>query len=324
MKNSKPVILILFICTLLYVQTGCQVDSINKQHNSEIFKTFEKQRQYIDLYNKNLKLWPVNYSEKYVKTKFGETYVLTCGKQDAPPLILLHSMSSSSIQWYVNVSELSKHYRVYTIDRIGDLGKSIAKIHPANLDDLSEWLSEVMDSLSLKKVDMIGHSYGGWITMGFAIRKPKRINKIVLLSPGSSILETEGKFMWLGFKASYFPRTNKSIKKFQDYICLNDTIVSKQMKVGFKNWTPPKETAKPTVFTDQELRKLNCPVLFLMGENDVIYNANDAIIRADSCILNCNTELIPNAGHNVIIEQPNIVNGIILKFLSDSNTRETL
>ena len=60
-----------------------------------------------------------------VPTSYGRTFVRISGPADAPPLVLLPGGGSSLLMWAPNVAALSERYRVYAIDRLGDIGRSV-------------------------------------------------------------------------------------------------------------------------------------------------------------------------------------------------------
>src|SRR6187455_1571015 len=70
--------------------------------------------------------WPVAFNELTVPTSFGETYVIVSGPVDAPPVILLHALLATAASWYRNVEALSRSYRVYVIDIVGEGNKTCA------------------------------------------------------------------------------------------------------------------------------------------------------------------------------------------------------
>jgi pimeloyl-ACP methyl ester carboxylesterase len=45
------------------------------------------------------------------------------------------------------------------------------------------WLDAVLDRLGIETTDVCGHSYGGWIGLGYALHAPARVNRLVLLDP---------------------------------------------------------------------------------------------------------------------------------------------
>jgi pimeloyl-ACP methyl ester carboxylesterase len=71
----------------------------------------------------------------------------------------------------------------------------------------------------------------------------------------------------------------------------------------------------PTVYSDEELGALKMPVLLLIGENEVIYNAKKALARARQLIPDLTGELVPECGHDISFSQQEIVNERMLSFL---------
>ena len=71
----------------------------------------------------------------------------------------------------------------------------------------------------------------------------------------------------------------------------------------------------PTVLSDDELCSISIPTLFLVGENEVIYSAPEAIGRLNSVAPQIKTELIPDAGHDLTIVQSILVNKKVVEFL---------
>lgn len=74
-------------------------------------------------------------------------------------------------------------------------------------------------------------------------------------------------------------------------------------------------TMYPTVFTDQELKQIDLPTLLLIGSAEKIYRPLKAIDRAQRLMPDLTAEIIPNAGHLLIMDQPEIINALILRFL---------
>ncbi len=73
----------------------------------------------------------------------------------------------------------------------------------------------------------------------------------------------------------------------------------------------------PTIFSDDELRKIQAPVLLLIGDHEVIYKPEDAIRRASRLVPNLKTEIIPNANHIAEYTAPVFVNTAIINFLAN-------
>ena len=74
---------------------------------------------------------------------------------------------------------------------------------------------------------------------------------------------------------------------------------------------------RPPVFTDEDLRLINAPTLLLYGEQDVVYDLNAVRMRVARLPANFHIEVIPNAGHVLDYDQPEVVSGRIASFIRD-------
>lgn len=124
-----------------------------------------------------------NYSmsliNKYLKIGNLRVRYLTAG-EGGPPLVLVHGLGASAEVWKDNIRELAAGYRVYAPDLIGfgHTDKPDIKYSPF---DFLAFLKDFIDALGLEKVNMIGQSLGGGISLLYAIENPDRVNKLILV-----------------------------------------------------------------------------------------------------------------------------------------------
>jgi pimeloyl-ACP methyl ester carboxylesterase len=76
----------------------------------------------------------------------------------------------------------------------------------------------------------------------------------------------------------------------------------------------PSNQLPPPVYTDDELRQIQTPMLLLIGDHEVIYNPERVIRRATRLVAGLKAEIIPNANHNAQVTAPDMVNEKILEF----------
>ena len=95
------------------------------------------------------------------------------------PLVILHGLFGSSDNWRGLAKQLAKQVQVITVDlrNHGYSPHSPEQNYQLMVDDLVE----LLDELSLKKVDIIGHSVGGKVAMAFAQHYQNRVNKLVVV-----------------------------------------------------------------------------------------------------------------------------------------------
>ena len=281
-----------------------------------IFASPEGRTTYLKAYEDMFSLWKVPHDAIEVKTKHGRTHVNACGPGDGYPLVLLHAAGLSSTVWFANIAALSARHRVYAVDVIGDAGKSMADRLMEKRTDYAEWLRELFDGLNIERCDLMGHSYGGWLTLNMALAHPNRLQKIVLLAPAASYYPLSfitKLILYLG-EFKIHPPARSMLKTIAAKGTILEETFIHLMEVVTRYCR--SATMYPTVYTEEELRQVDHPALLLIGSEEKIYNPQKAIKRAQSWMPDLTAEIIPDAGHLLIMDRPDIINARILKFLS--------
>lgn len=282
-----------------------------------IFATPDGRAKYMAAYEAMFTLWKVPYDSIDVQTGYGSTRINVSGPGDGHPLVLLHGAGLSSTAWFANITELSVKHRVYAVDVIGDAGRSIAECLMEKRLDYAEWLREVFDGLNIEKSYLLGHSYGGWLTLNMALVYPDRLKRIVLLAPAASIYPMN--FLTkLGLHLTVFKFLRPSARSMFKMIASKGAVFEETFIHLMEMVTRYCVSAImfPTMYTDEELRQIELPALLLIGAGEKIYNPKKALERAARLIPNLTAEIIPNVGHTLNMEQPEIINSRILDFLS--------
>ncbi|MBW2409935.1 MAG: alpha/beta hydrolase [Deltaproteobacteria bacterium] len=281
-----------------------------------IFATSEGRAKYMAAYEAMFSLWKVPHDSMDVKTSYGSTHINVTGPADGNPLVVLHAAGLSSTVWFANIAELSAHHRVFAVDVIGDAGKSVANRLLDKRTDYAKWLKEVFDGLKIERCQLVGHSYGGWLTLNMALAYPERLHKIVLLAPAASF-RSFGFITKLMFFLGEF-KIHPPAKSVLKAAAAKGTVLEETFIHLMEEVTRYCRSAimYPTVFTDQELKQIDLPTLLLIGAGEKIYNAQKSIQRAQQWMPGLTAEIIPDAGHLLIMDQPEIINARILRFLS--------
>jgi pimeloyl-ACP methyl ester carboxylesterase len=278
-----------------------------------MFKTPEGQARYFAAYDATLALWPTTVEPIDLPTRFGPTHVNACGPEDAPPLVLLPGAAISSTMWYPNVGALSRDYRVYAPDIIGEMGKSISTCPITKPAEFVDWLLDVFDGLRLERAQVVGISLGGYLALTLAHSVPERVAKLVLLSP-ATLLAIRPRFYLRVAAAILVPFLSAETRQ-----ALFLGIASPNAAPAIKQLMTPTDfrykMSFPKVNTDDELRHIQAPTLLLLGEHEVIYNPRTALKRAVSLIPRIEADIIPGVGHALNLDQPERVNQRIVEFL---------
>lgn len=283
------------------------------------FKTPEGEAQYRAAYAASLRLWPAEHESLDIPTRFGLTHVIGCGEHSGDPVLLLPAMSLSATMWYATVPALCREFRCFAVDFPSDMGLSAGQNPPASRAGCVAWLREVLDRLSIVRASIIGASYGGFLALNYAIAEPKRMKKLVLVSPAAGIVALPRSFYARMFLALLVPG-RPAVERIMDWIFADrfplDSPVIQQVIVGSKS-LKPQIKVYPIVFKDGEIAGLSMPVCLLLGEKEVCYSSEAAAKRARQMLPRAVVEIVPNVGHLLVMERPDIVNPRISRFLLD-------
>lgn len=260
-------------------------------------------------YRDVLEHWPVARTELHVPTRQGSTFVIACGLEAAPPVVLLHGSQANSAAWMADIPLWSEKFRLYAVDMIGEPGLS-AKVRPElGTDAHALWLDDVLAGLGLSRAAFVGTSLGGWLALDYVIRRPGAVVAPALICPGG--IGRQKNFLlkalpllllgpWgqrkmrelvFGPAPEVLPETMRSFASLMDEI-------GKAIK--------PRTTTIPRL-SDAQLRALDMPILAIVGGRDVLLDSADTRDRlqrhaphAEICFLEEGYHFLPDQAARVI------------------------
>lgn len=96
-------------------------------------------------------------------------------------VVLLHGFLENSTMWKNVTEALQKTHRVITIDLLGH-GKTgnLGYVHTMKM--YAEAVEAVLNHLHLRRVQIIGHSMGGYVVLAFAEKHPEKVKALCLLN----------------------------------------------------------------------------------------------------------------------------------------------
>jgi pimeloyl-ACP methyl ester carboxylesterase len=109
---------------------------------------------------------------------------LESGPPDGPPVLLLHGLLSDATTWERALPALAaRGLRVIALDLPGH-GESAKPQGSYLLDDFALTLDAALPLLGMESATIVGHSFGGAITVHFGYHYPNRVQRQVLVSAG--------------------------------------------------------------------------------------------------------------------------------------------
>ena len=264
-----------------------------------IYKTEAGEREILRRYEHTLASWPVPAEHLRVPTREGDTFVLVCGPDDVPPLLLLHGSGSNATMWMGDITAWAKHFRVHAVDMIGEPGLSAPSRPPLDSAAYALWLDDVLDHLGLDRAAITGASLGGWLALDYATRRPDRVERLALLCPGGVGRQKIGFLLTvLLYKPFGQWGTRRSIKAVAGVDARATPEIAEYLTLMFTHFLPRRD--RLPVFPDEALRRLTMPVLAIVGGRDAMFDSHDTAERVNRTVPHADVVVLPDVAHAVI------------------------
>ena len=248
--------------------------------------------------------WPTRHVQLRIPTCHGETFVLACGHEKAPPLVLFHGGMTTSVMWARSAAAWSEHFRVLAVDLIGEPGFSAASRPSLTTDDHARWLDDVWNALDIESAAVVGASLGGWLALDYAIRRPAKISNLALLAPAGvgrlrlGFLLKAGPLLLMGpWGHRRALNLDMGFDPGEEMSAEGETFVS-FLRLAQRHYVA---RARPIpTFTDRMLRTIKVPVMAIVGGNDAILDSDHTKRRLETCVPDVQVKYLPEAGHGLV------------------------
>ena len=168
MTHCKKVTQPVSVCLLLMVSVGQLMAQINAIEKKSI-------------------VLPTGITMKYTES----------GKQDGTAVVMLHGLSDTSKSFEQTIAAMLKRdpdLYIVALDLRGHGGTSMPDVakcaaNPQACFEMTDFVDDVvaaLDALNLKRVHLVGHSLGSFITQEVALRFPERLYSITLIASTAS------------------------------------------------------------------------------------------------------------------------------------------
>lgn len=245
--------------------------------------------------------WPVPSQQRHVQTRYGETFVVSCGPPQAPPVVLCHGAQANVAAWMFDAALWSQHFRLHAVDRIGDAGFSAPTRPPLESEDHALWQDDVWAALGIERAAMVGTSLGGWVALDYASRRPQRVSRLALMCPAGigaqkNFLAKALPLMLLGpwgqrkvMEMVFGPRP-QSVPEAERPFSELMGLIGRAYR--------PRDIKIPRL-SDTALAALPMPILCIVGGRDVLLDSDDTRARLSRARPDADIRYLPDAPHYI-------------------------
>ena len=237
----------------------------------------------------------------------------------------IHGAGGSSSIWYKQIRDFKAHFNVLLIDLRGH-GKSKKPIYEQlkryTFDVIGDEIIEVLDHLNIKSTHFVGISLGTIIVREITERYPERTDSMIM----------GGAVMKLNFRGQILMRLGILLKSVIPYLMLykffafivmpkkshreaRNLFIREARKLyqqEFKRWFTLASQINPLL----SLFRINdsgVPTLYVMGSEDHMFLPSISKLVQDH--QSSQLFVIPNCGHVVNVERPEVFNTQVIKYI---------
>ena len=266
----------------------------------------------------------------FARLSDGYTHYELAGPDGGQPAVLVHGFSVPYFVWDPTFKFLNESgFRVLRYDLLGRGYSDRPKIR-YSIDTFCKQLEELLDTLGLEKINLIGLSMGGPITTSFTVCHPERIRKLALVDPAGSRTVTAVRILKAVTTPGYGElaiglfgrkRMMKGVKSdFYDPAHFKEFANRYMTQMKYKGFM---RAILSTMRNDmlgnfssqyQEIGQLGIPTALFWGRNDktVPFEHSEDILAA---IPQAEFHAFENCAHMPHYENPDAFNPILLEFL---------
>ncbi len=227
------------------------------------------------------------------------------GKKQGLPIVFLHGWGQNIDMIKPLANYLQDQYKIIIIDLPGH-GQSEEPSFPWTIFDYQEVIKETLDYLKINKPTLVGHSFGGKISLLYASNYEVN-NLIVLGSPFKASEKKVSLFIKILKKVKHLPIINKFEESIKKRIGSSD----------YREASPiMRQILVDTINLDirQQVKLIKCPTLIIWGDLDKEVPVNHAR-ELEKLIPNAGLVILKGGTHYAYLEKPLQVANMIKSLL---------
>ncbi len=261
---------------------------------------------------------------------------------EGPLLLLLHGFPEFWYSWRHQIPTLAKTHRVVAIDLRGYNDTDKPKGSSAyRLPILIEDVAAVIQALGHDQCTLVGHDWGGAIAWGVSNQHPELVSNLIVMNLPHPVRFFQGlrtpqqllKSWYVAFfQLPWLPEFLIQVADYRSFETLFDTTLRSRQALTQDDINAYKIAfAKPGAVTaalnyyrnvlspdwmNIQWKQLPMPVLMIWGEDDN-FLGKELTYGTEEYARDFQIHYIPNCGHWVQQERPELVNQYICDFLAE-------
>jgi pimeloyl-ACP methyl ester carboxylesterase len=275
---------------------------------------------------------------KFVDAGGMKTHIAVSGRGD--PVLLLHGWPEHWYAWRSVIPLLAEHHKVIAPDLRG-FGWTDIAWKGFEKENMADDLINLLDSMDIDRVRVVGHDWGGWIGLMLALRHPERVERLVAISAGSPWMRPSPRNLVAARRLVHMPLLaapflgQRVLERHPGFIgrairrgaSRTEAFKSKDLKIYARDLkSPTRARASALLYRTFLLRelvpvlagryrksRLTVPTLLMHGKQDPVLPVR-FVTGQERYAEDLQVDLVPKAGHFLPEERPDYVADKVLEF----------
>ena len=230
-----------------------------------------------------------------------------------PPVVFIHGAGGTHLHWPPQVRRIPG-YRIYALD-LPAHGKS-AGIGSQMVGEYAGAVVNFLDAMKLNAAVVVGHSMGGGIALTLALDFPKRVLGLGIIGTGAR-LRVAPQILESASRAETFPIAVKLINDWEFSPAVSPRLkeLARQRMSEIRPAVLHGDFLACNIFDVMgRLNQISVPTLVCCGADDQLTPPKYSEYLCGQ-ITGAKFSSIPDAGHMVMLEQPEAFTNSLIEFL---------
>lgn len=241
------------------------------------------------------------------------------------PLVLVHGLGSSTLDWEYQTPELSKHYRVISLDVRGH-GRSDKPREAYSISGFAEDVAALIEHLHLPPVHLVGISMGGMIGFQVGVDYPHLLKSLTIVNSGPEVkVKTPKDALMVAQRWTFSRLLSLEVigKKLGGLLFPKPEQVELRLKIE-RRW-PMNDKRAYLASLDaiigwgvrERLARITCPTLVVTADHDYTPVASKQAYVDE--LPNARLLVVEDSRHATPMDQPEFFNAQLLAFLAEAD-----
>ena len=187
--------------------------------------------------------------------------------------------------------------------------------------EYSDVLLELLDHLEIERVALVAQSMGGWTCLPLAVQLPDRVAALFMASTPGSLSTPEidqareaNRERLEGLRQAWEERRAGSFNPALGKRCSAEQPAMHYLYSAIQGLNQPRASRPRIDITPEEMSGYRVPTTYITGEEDVVLPSS-MIAAAAGATPGAHLERVPETGHSIYFERPDVFNKLLSEFL---------